>query len=145
MRLVKDRGLDGEAGLRAELASRFAAELSSGELVAWICLRGGTVVATSGLSSPLEAEARAELGLGPGEALVFNMYTVPAFRRRGIAAELLGRAIAEARARGLRALRLQGTDMARSVYERAGFVDEGREMVLELKRGLASEGARPAG
>jgi len=132
MRLVKDSGIDGEAGLRAELAERFSAELGSGALVAWLCSSGGEVVATSGLALPDAPEARADLGLEPGEGLLFNMYTVPAYRRRGIASELLGRSISEARSRGLKAIRLQPTDSGRPIYERSGFVDSGRGMVLAL-------------
>jgi GNAT superfamily N-acetyltransferase len=60
------------------------------------------------------------------------MYTLPAYRRRGIASELLRRTILEARSRGLSALRLQSTDDGRPIYERAGFRDAGRDMVLSL-------------
>jgi GNAT superfamily N-acetyltransferase len=132
MRAVKDGGIEDEVGLRAELAERFSEELGSGVFSSWICLCGEKAVATSGLSCPRSEELRSELGLGPGEALVFNMYTAPAYRRRGIASELLGRTIAEARSRGASALRLQSTDSGRSIYERAGFRESGRDMVLAL-------------
>jgi GNAT superfamily N-acetyltransferase len=132
MRIVKDSGLKGEEEWRAELSSRFAADLGSGALVAWICLDGRNVVAASGLACPASSGARAELALGPGEALVLNMFTRPAYRRRGIASELLGRTIAEARSRRLSALRLQSTDEGRPIYVRAGFRDAGRGMILAL-------------
>jgi GNAT superfamily N-acetyltransferase len=132
MRLVKDSGLGDEVAWRAELSARFSSDLGSGELVAWVCLDGGMVVAASGLACPAARAARAELGLRGGEALVFNMYTRPAYRRRGIASGLLRRSIGEARSRGLSALRLQPTDEGRPIYERAGFRDEGRDMILRL-------------
>ena len=136
MRIVKDSGLPDEARWRAELAARFAFELASQELVAWICLDAGAVVASSGLACPASDAARAELGLGPGEALILNMFTLPPYRRRGIAAELLRLSIGEARSRGLAKLRLQSTDDGRSLYERAGFCflrrGERCDMTLDL-------------
>jgi GNAT superfamily N-acetyltransferase len=132
MRVVKDGNFPDEAEWRRELASRFSADLASGALVAWICLDRGRVVAASGLACPGSGAARAELALRPGEALVFNMFTRPAYRRRGIASELLARLIAEARARGIRALRLRPTDDGRPLYERLGFRDDGEDMLLRL-------------
>ena len=133
MRIVKDLSPEGEAAWRSELLARFAADLVSGELAAWLCLDGSTAVAASGLACPSSPESRAALALRPGEALVLNMYTMPSYRRRGIGAELLGLAVAEARARGASSLRLQPTEDSRRMYERSGFMDEGRDMVLTLK------------
>jgi GNAT superfamily N-acetyltransferase len=121
MRIVKDGGLEDEAEWRSELSERFASGLASGSFVAWLCLDHGSVVAASGLALALDAPAREELGLLPGEGLVHNMFTLPAYRRRGIAAELLARTLAEARAKSLAALRLQSTEEGRRLYERAGF------------------------
>jgi GNAT superfamily N-acetyltransferase len=132
MRLIKDLSPRDEEGWRAELSARFEAGLESGDLVAWICLDGESVVAASGLAYPADRDARAELGLGSGEALVFNMYTLPGYRRRGIAASLLRRTIGEARSRGAAALRLRPTDDGRPLYERLGFVDSGDDMTLRL-------------
>jgi GNAT superfamily N-acetyltransferase len=140
MRIVKDAGLDDEPRWRAELVDRFAADLGSGELVAWICLDGAAAVAASGLACPASDSARAELGLRSGEALVFNMFTRPRYRRRGIASELLALAIGEARSCGLVRLALQPSDDGRRLYERAGFRfqrpesrrDEKRDMTLDL-------------
>jgi GNAT superfamily N-acetyltransferase len=133
MRIVKDRGLEDEALWRAELSDRFARDLGSGEFVAWVCLDGARLVAASGLACPADRARRAELGLGGGEGLVLNMFTLGPYRRRGIASELLRRSAEEARARGLTALRLQATDDGRPLYERAGFRGPGRDMVLDLR------------
>jgi len=133
MRIVKDLSPEGEAAWRSELFARFAADLESGELAAWVCLVGGAVVAASGLARPASSEVRAELALRPGEALILNMYTIPAYRRRGIGSRLLALAVEEARALGVAALRLQSTDDGRPIYERAGFRDSGRDMALTLR------------
>lgn len=61
-----------------------------------------------------------------------NIATLPAYRRRGIAAALLARAIEEGRARGLREAQISyliGNEAAEHAYDRAGFhfVDERRD------------------
>ncbi len=67
----------------------------------------------------------------PGEALIFNMFTRPAYRGRGIATELLRLSLEEGRARGVARFRLQPTCESRALYERAGFVAAGEEMRLD--------------
>jgi ribosomal protein S18 acetylase RimI-like enzyme len=47
--------------------------------------------------------------------------TEPAFRRRGLAGRLLGAALSDARADGLRTATLQASPDGRGVYERLGF------------------------
>jgi GNAT superfamily N-acetyltransferase len=136
MRLVKDSGIEDEEAWRAELRSRFALDLGSGLLLAWLCLDCGRIVGTSGLAAP-------PAGGAEDEALVFNMYTSESHRRRGIGGELLRLTLEEGRALGIRRFRLQPTDDGIGLYRRAGFEAEGRDMVLEaspapLQRGGSS-------
>jgi GNAT superfamily N-acetyltransferase len=137
MRIVKDAGIEDEAGWREELSLRFSAGIATGDLVAWLCLDGESAVATGGIAFPSggAGPTASELGLGPGEALVLSMHTLPAYRRRGIASELLRLCLGEARARGAARLRLRPTEMSRSLYEGAGFVALGGDMVLGLGLG----------
>ncbi len=134
MRIVKDAGIEDEDAWRDELLSRFSRDLDMGHLVAWLCLDKGRIVGTSGLCP--EGPEGEEGGPGGG-SLVFNMFTLASHRRRGIGGELLRLTLEEGRSRGLGLLRLQSTDDGRGLYERAGFVDEGRDMVLELCVGAA--------
>ena len=57
--------------------------------------------------------------------MIFGVVTVPEFRRRGYAAELLCRAIEDARAQGRAGLVLTCKDALIPYYARFGFVDEG--------------------
>jgi len=147
MRIVKDAGLPDEEAWRSELSALFERDLGSGALVAWICQDGGRTVAASGIAfGPPPAGGRpdgdvARRGEGSGrgsapraaaEALILNMYTLPEYRRRGLASELLGRCIAEGRGRGVRRLRLQPTEDGRALYERFGFRRAGDDMLLDL-------------
>jgi predicted GNAT family N-acyltransferase len=74
-----------------------------------VALDGGAVVGTCRL-------------LPAGDALKLGRMAVarPA-RRRGVAARLLEEAEAQARAQGVRAIRLSSQVAARTVYERAGY------------------------
>jgi GNAT superfamily N-acetyltransferase len=119
-RVTRDSGSMDEADRRSELRSLLGPDLASGLLAAWIAEEGGRAVGQAGL---LSRGRVAEL---------LNVYVEPAFRGRGLGTALVEAAIAEARSRGLKKIRLQPTDDGRPIYERSGFVDSGRDMILAL-------------
>ncbi len=59
-----------------------------------------------------------------------NMYTAPAYRRKGIAAQTLDLLVRDSRERGITAISLEATDMGRPLYEKYGFVKMEHEMEL---------------
>jgi predicted GNAT family acetyltransferase len=61
-----------------------------------------------------------------GDCGVFNMSTVEAARRRGLASALTIRHVHDAARRGCWTATLQSTPMAERVYAAAGFRDPGR-------------------
>lgn len=61
---------------------------------------------------------------------IMNMYTRPAYRRRGVAYKTLELLVAAARARGVARITLEATKMGRPLYEKYGFVGLGDEMEL---------------
>lgn len=56
------------------------------------------------------------------EAYLLNMYTLPAWRKQGMASALLDAMAADARERQLGKLWLHASDEGRALYERMGFV-----------------------
>ncbi len=52
---------------------------------------------------------------------VTNMYTAPAYRKKGIATELLDKLKEEAKKRGAAKMWLGASEMGRPVYEKYGF------------------------
>ena len=64
------------------------------------------------------------------KAYIMNMYTDPAYRRRGIAIKTLDMLIKEAKNRGVTAISLEATDMGRPLYEKYGFIKMNDEMEL---------------
>lgn len=68
------------------------------------------------------------------EGYLLNVYTVPDWRGRGIAAALVAAAIAKARELGLGRIRLHATADGQRVYAAAGFNLRDDEMELQLLR-----------
>ena len=64
------------------------------------------------------------------KAYIMNMYTTPAYRRRGIAYHTLELLVREAEKRDISFISLEATEMGRPLYERYGFVTMSDEMVL---------------
>ncbi len=65
-------------------------------------------------------------------ALLAGIYVVPGYRKRGIARELTGRAIAWCRERGCVQVRLNASAAGRPLYESLGFVQAPEIMRLQL-------------
>lgn len=65
------------------------------------------------------------------KAYIMNMYTDPAYRRRGIARRTLDLLVAAARDRGINAISLEATDAGRPLYEAYGFTAMEHEMELK--------------
>lgn len=57
-----------------------------------------------------------------GQALIMNVYTEPAWRRRGLARKLTEEVIAWCRAREIRSVVLHASEDGRALYEQLGFV-----------------------
>lgn len=63
---------------------------------------------------------------------ILNVYTLPDFRRRGLASELVNNIKQDAKDRKVSRLILNATDMGRPVYEKLGFEDVTKEMLYTI-------------
>ncbi len=103
--------------------------LGDGSYVGWIVEEAGRAVAGAGtwlMDFPphwMDAE--------PVRAYLLNFYVEPGFRGRGLAYELLQRAVEEARGRGVKVVSLHASKFGRPIYERNGF-EASTEMMLRL-------------
>jgi GNAT superfamily N-acetyltransferase len=66
------------------------------------------------------------------KAVIANMYTLPEYRKRGIATELMRLQIGEAETRDVKVINLSATADGRKVYEKLGFINDENEMRLKL-------------
>ena len=59
-----------------------------------------------------------------------NIYTEPAYRRRGIAYRILDLLVSDIRSKGVIAVSLEATEAGRPLYEKYGFVKMNDEIEL---------------
>lgn len=64
------------------------------------------------------------------KAYIMNMYTHPAYRRKGIALKTLDLLVKDVKNKGVTAISLEATDMGRPLYEKYGFINMDHEMEL---------------
>ena len=118
----------------AEAASRedFAARLAVYPHHFWLLEEDGRVVSfVNGMVSDepdLRDEMYADASLHREDGawqMIFGVNTLPAYRRRGLAGQVLGRVIADARAQGRRGCVLTCKEALVHYYARFGFRSEG--------------------
>jgi GNAT superfamily N-acetyltransferase len=113
-------------GDAAELDSMIAAfrpwvreKMTTGEYLAWVATAGDSIVA--GLGLWLMDWPPHLIGPGARRGNILNVYTEQAFRRQGIARELMNVSLEWCRANGIRAIILHASDDGRKLYEQLGF------------------------
>jgi GNAT superfamily N-acetyltransferase len=114
--------------------------LTDGSYRGWLVEVGGRVVAGGGVAtvgyqpSPLETL--------PRRAFVLNMYTEPAFRRQGLARQVLETIVTWCRQQGFAAVSLHASDAGRALYSALGFepTNEMRLVLRKVERGRRTRG-----
>jgi GNAT superfamily N-acetyltransferase len=112
------------------ISAYFSRALPAGEFIAYLAEVHGEIVATSGLT--YHRQPPSPQNPHGCEAYILNMYTRPAWRRRGIASALLQKLIDHARRSNSCRVSLHSLPDARSIYLKAGFVPVDAEMRLEF-------------
>jgi len=97
----------------------FEKSLADGSFEAWISLDGEKAAAASGICYySVPPSFNNPTGKS---AYIMNMYTLPEYRRQGIAEELFKRLLEGAKAREAAVITLIATEMGRPLYEKLGF------------------------
>lgn len=117
--------------ISAEMEDFFTRKLTDGSLVQWIAEEDGRTVATAAI---LFIELTPYFGNPEGWiGYITDMYTDPAYRKRGIASGMLGRLRSEAEARNVKSLMLGASAYGRPVYEKFGFSASEDWMDMDLE------------
>jgi len=119
---------DGDAPFRSWLAER----LSTGAYRGWIVSHGARPVGGVGMMI-LDWPPHPRHVQDDRRGYILNLYVEPAYRRRGIAAELMERCYAHARGLHIAYLTLHASTMGRPLYERDGWSGT-NEMSISLAR-----------
>ena len=130
IRQLREEGAKEDIDLVPSLLDYYKRHMADGTFVSWLAMDGDRIVGTSGMSF---VEKPPYFGCPNGRiGLLSSMFTDPAYRRRGIAKELLSRAVAEAKAYGCGVVQITASDMGVLLYTSFGFVKNGNFMQYKL-------------
>ena len=102
--------------------------LSDGSHIAYLVSANGSLVGPGGVSF-FQVMPTYHNPTGQ-KAYIMNLYTAPAYRRQGIAWQVLERLVSDALSQGISFISLEATAMGRPLYEKYGFVQMQDEMIL---------------
>ena len=128
---LREEGAKEDINLKPALMDYYGRHLADGTFVSWLALDGDVIVGTSGMSF---VEKPPYFGCPTGKiGLLSSMYTDPAYRRKGIARELLRRVTEEARVFGCGAVQITASDMGVLLYTDFGFRKNQNFMQLSFR------------
>ena len=123
---LREEGATEDIDLVPALKDYYNRHMADGTFVSWLALDGEKIIGTSGMSI---VEKPPYFGCPSGRiGLLSSMFTDKAYRRKGIAKELLGRVVNEARERGCGAVQITASDMGVLLYTDFGFKKNGNFM-----------------
>lgn len=127
---LREEGATEKLNLIPALMDYYHRHMADGTFVSWLAVDGDKIIGTSGMSfvekPPYFSCPSGRIGL------LSSMYTAPAYRRRGIAKELLRRVTEEARAYGCGTVQITASDMGVLLYTAFGFEKNGNFMQYKL-------------
>lgn len=127
---LQEEGAKEDIDLRPALRDYYMRHMKDGTFVSWIAEDGGKIIGTSGMSF---VEKPPYFGCPSGKmGLLSSMFTNPAYRRKGIAKELLHRVVEEAKNYGCGTVQITASDMGVKLYTAYGFVHNGNFMQYKL-------------
>lgn len=130
IRQLREEGAKEEIDLVPALKDYYRRHIADGTFLSWLAVDGKTIVGTSGMSI---VEKPPYFGCPSGKiGLLSSMFTEKAYRRRGIARELLSRVVNEAREKGCGAVQITASDMGVLLYTDFGFIKNPNFMQLKL-------------
>ena len=127
---LREEGAKEDIDLVPALKDYYQRHMAEGTFVSWIALDGNTMIGTSGMSF---VEKPPYFGCPSGKVgLLSSMYTDPAYRRKGIAKELLSRVVADAKEYGCGTIQITASEMGVKLYTDFGFVHNENFMQYKL-------------
>ena len=127
---LREEGATEKLNLIPALMDYYHRHMADGTFVSWLAVDGDKIIGTSGMSfvekPPYFSCPSGKIGL------LSSMYTDPAYRRHGIAKELLRRVVEEARDYGCGAVQITASDMGVMLYTDFGFEKNGNFMQYKL-------------
>lgn len=127
---LREEGAKEDIDLRPALRDNYMRHMKDGTFVSWIAEDEWKIIGTSGMSF---VEKPPYFGCPSGKmGLLSSMFTNPAYRRKGIAKELLHRVVEEAKNYGCGTVQITASNMGVKLYTAYGFTHNGNFMQYKL-------------
>lgn len=127
---LREEGAKEDIDLRPALREYYQRHMADDTFVSWLALDSGKIIGTSGMSI---VEKPPYFGCPSGRiGLLSSMFTDKAYRRQGIAKELLSTVVNEARERGCGTVQITASDMGVLLYTNFGFTKNNNFMQYKL-------------
>ena len=127
---LREEGAKEDIDLVPALRDYYQRHMADDTFVSWLALDSGKIIGTSGMSI---VEKPPYFGCPSGRiGLLSSMFTAKAYRRQGIAKELLSRVVNEARERGCGTVQITASDMGVLLYTNFGFTKNNNFMQYKL-------------
>ena len=132
MRIVqlREEGAKEDIDIAPALKDYYQRHMADGTFISWIALDNEKIIGTSGISI---VERPPYFGCPNGKiAILSSMFTDKAYRRKGIAKQLLSKVVNEAKEQGCGAVWITASDMGVLLYTDFGFVKNSNFMQYKL-------------
>ena len=127
---LREEGATEDIDLAPSLMDYYLRHIADDTFISWLAVDKDRIVGTSGISI---VEKPPYFGCPSGRiALLSSMFTDKAYRRQGIARELLSRVVDEARKRGCGTVQITASNMGVMLYSDFGFEKNGNFMQYKL-------------
>lgn len=127
---LREEGATEDIDLAPSLMDYYLRHIADDTFISWLAVDEDKIVGTSGISI---VEKPPYFGCPSGRiALLSSMFTDKAYRRQGIARELLSRVVDEARKRGCGTVQITASDMGVMLYSDFGFIKNDNFMQYKL-------------
>jgi len=127
---LREEGAKEDIDLRPALTDYYTRHMADGTFFSWLAVDDEKIIGTSGMSI---VEKPPYFGCPSGKiGLLSSMFTDRAYRRQGIAKELLSRVVDEAREKGCGIVQITASDMGVLLYTDFGFTKNNNFMQYKL-------------
>ena len=127
---LREEGAKEDIDLRPALKDYYTRHMADDTFVSWLAVDNDKIIGTSGMSI---VEKPPYFGCPSGKiGLLSSMFTDKAYRRQGIAKELLSRVVNEAKERGCGTVQITASDMGVLLYTNFGFTKNNNFMQYKL-------------
>ena len=128
---LQEEGAEPTIDLSTVLTEYFEKNIQNGSFISWLASYEGAIIATSGMTiiqrPPYYGNPTGYVGILSG------MYTLKPYRRKGIARQLLGLIVDEAKSHGCGLVQITASDVGVYLYHNFGFQEHHKFMQYKIE------------